>query len=94
MQKLEWVEKVCDKLNCGNDSFSPKSNELTHTHTQTHKHNTSATITATARAQSHRARDDVSHVMCLISLFYNKTPSPGSYIRIVKAYISALVQES
>lgn len=40
----------------------------THTHTQTHIDNTSATITATARAQSHRARDDVSHVMCFISL--------------------------
>lgn len=47
---------------------APNVHLLMNTHTQTHIHNTSATITATARAQSHRARDDVSHVMCFISL--------------------------
>lgn len=55
-------------LTVGMTHSAPNVHLLMNTHTQTHIHNTSATITATARAHSHRARDDVSHVMCFISL--------------------------
>lgn len=86
-----WKNSVTN-LTVGMTHSAPNVHLLMNTHTQTHIHNTSATITATARAQSHRARCQPCHVFHFP--FYNKAPNAGSYIRIVKAYISALVQES